>query len=431
MIDFFKLLQWQGFPVNAARKKWKEINLVSDKLQWHNAQAWEIAGYHWANNKAYANLVGHWPDEWHHLPVMNKTVIKQHGIDSEQWLRKSNKYYWSSTSGSSGKPFRFSKDLLTHTLTWIHVAHCYGQIGVSLNDWQARFYGAPSTFTSKYVEKIKDLVGHRKRFPVLDLSDQALETWADGFKRRKFAYLYGYSYPIISFAKYLNRTQRILTDISPDIKGCILTAEMCDADERQLVEDAIGAPVCNEYGASEFGILGFATGPYWEVPVELIKIEILDEDGRVLPDGQLGNVTITSLFNMGTPFIRYQPGDLGAVVWQNGRQYLTQLYGRREDMAVLPSGKKTPGDTAFYYIFKDFSNKFDVITEYKVIQTHSDAFDIRYVAPRDLNDAETGFLKSLCDSSLEKGLDIRMSRYEVLDRTRMGKFRRFVSEVSR
>lgn len=430
MIDFFKLLQWQGFPVGEAKRVWNEIEGQPDKMGWNQTKAWDVLNYHFARNDAFATAIGVLPDDWHQLPVTNKMWIKHYGIDHPQWLDGANKYYWSSTSGSSGKPFRFSKDLLTHTLTWLHVAHCYGQLGVSLNDWQARFYGVPSTFTSKYFEKAKDYIGHRKRFPVLDLSDRALESWIDTFRRRKFAYLYGYSYPLICFAKYLQRTNRVLSGLAPSVQGCILTAEMCDANERQIVESAFGVPVCNEYGASEFGILGFAVGPDWEVPIGLLKIEILDDDGHVLPDGQLGNVTITSLFNKGTPFVRYQPGDLGAVVWREGRQYLTQLYGRREDMAVLPSGKKTPGDTAFYYVFKDFAGKYDVIAEYKVIQSRTDAFDIRYVASRDLNQAELQFLRALCEKALGKDLLIIATRHDVLDRTRMGKFRRFVSEVA-
>ncbi len=98
-------------------------------------------------------------------------------------------------------------------------------------------------------------------------------------------------------------------------------------------------------------------------------------------------------------------------------------------MAILPSGKLTPGDTAFYYVFKDFASQFDVISEYKVVQKSRELFEIRYVGSRDLNNREYKSLVHFCNQSLEKGLIIEPIRMDILDRTRMGKFRRFVSEV--
>lgn len=429
MIDFFSILKWKGFPVKEALAIWDDIDPQLNGETYQQQRKWEAVRYHVSSNKAYANFITSVPERWESVPIINKDIMRQFGLEDDRNLDGHLKYYRSSTSGSTGKPFRFAKDYLTHALTWVHVAKCYGLVDVSLNDLQARFYGAPTTQLAKYIEKTKDFIGHRQRFPVLDLSDVALEHWIGLFKAKPFVYMYGYSYPIITFAKYLLKTNRVLKQLVPSLKACILTAEMCEANERQLVAQALGVPVCNEYGASEFGILGFAVGPNWEIANGLLMVEILDDNGCVLPNGSLGNVTVTSLFNKGTPFIRYQTGDLGALDMVDGKQVLTQLYGRREDMAQLPSGKRTPGDTAFYYVFKDFSSRYDVITEYKVVQTSSTVFEIRYTSLRELTTDEKTFLLKLCEAALERNIDFKLLRLNVLDRTRMGKFRRFVSEV--
>lgn len=429
MIDFFDLLKLQGYPVKEAFKKWDQIQGIKCMSLWQKEQAWRMVNYHFLRNGGYAACIEQVPQNWLDLPLLNKDVMRQFALNDKKWLNKKEKYYFASTSGSSGNPFNFSKDLFSHTLTWIQVAHCYGCINVTLNDLQARFYGIPSTKVAGSIERVKDFVGHRYRFPILDLSDSALEAWIKIFSGKSYAYLYGYSYPLITFAKYLERTHRVLKEIVPSLKGAILTAEMCDYHERMIVEKAFGVPVCNEYGASEFGILGFAKNEYWEIPQQLLMIEILDDQGNMLPFGTLGNITVTSLFNKGTPFIRYQTGDLGVMDVIDGRQVLTQLYGRREDMAVLPSGKKTPGDTAFYYVFKDFAAKYDVLIEYKIVQKNERLFDILYTAKRDFNKAEEDYLKRLCENSLEKDIAFRLLHMDEIDRTRMGKFRRFVSEV--
>ena len=152
MIDFFSLLKWQGFPVKDAFAIWEQIESQQDIHVWQHNKCWEMVQYHYSHNGGYAECVGNLPSQWSDIPLMNKEVMRQHGMDDEKWLDASLKYYKASTSGSSGKPFRFAKDYLAHALTWVHVAHCYGMMGVSLNDLQARFYGAPSTSYAKYFE---------------------------------------------------------------------------------------------------------------------------------------------------------------------------------------------------------------------------------------------------------------------------------------
>ena len=429
MLDFFTLFKLQGFPVKKALNTWTELQQIENLRAWQSQQAWQMVHYHQINNRGYADFLSGRPDQWDQIPVLDKDVMRRFAINDPSCLKKGQKYYFASTSGSTGKPFRFAKDYLSHTLTWAGIAHFYQKVGVDMNDLQARFYGIPSAFIANRTERIKDFLGHRWRFPLLNLSDDSLEEWINLFIRRPFAYLYGYSYPIISFAQYLDKTGRTLKQLVPSLKACILTAEMCESNERQLVEKSLGVPVCNEYGTSEFGIVGFSTGDYWELPNELLLVEILDDAGNLLPYGNLGNITVTSLFCKGTPFIRYQTGDLGVMNEVNGQQVITQLFGRREAMAVLPSGKKTPGDTAFYYVFSDFTSRYNIVTEYKVIQKAVNQFEINYTAPRDLEKSETDYLLELCEQTLEKDLEFRFMRHQELDRTRMGKFKRFESEV--
>lgn len=429
MPDFFTLLKLQGYPVKKAQALWADLQRFPNQRQWQKEQALRMVHYHRSNNRGYAELFKEGYPEWHQVPVLDKEVMRRFGINDPSNLAKENKYYFASTSGSTGKPFRFAKDYLSHTLTWVGIDHCYRKAGVNLSNWQARFYGIPSPSFANRMERIKDFLGHRWRFPLLNLSDESLEEWIKLFSRKPFVYLYGYSYPIITFAQYLEKTGRSLKSIVPTLQACILTAEMCEADERQLVEKALGVPVCNEYGTSEFGIVGFAREDYWEILNELLLVEILDDGGNLLPDGELGNITVTSLFCKGTPFIRYQTGDLGIMQERNGMPVITQLYGRREAMAVLPSGKKTPGDTAFYYVFRDFTARYSILQEYKVLQKAVNLFEIGYKASRDLDKNETNYLKALCEQALEKEVEFRFVRQAELDRTRMGKFKRFESEV--
>ena len=47
-------------------------------------------------------------------------------------------------------------------------------------------------------------------------------------------------------------------------------------------------------------------------------IEIINEDGSIVNDGESGEILITDLYNMAMPFIRYKVGDLGII--KNGEK---------------------------------------------------------------------------------------------------------------
>jgi len=189
-------------------------------------------------------------------------------------------------------------------------------------------------------------------------------------------------------------------------------------------------PIANEYGASELGIIGFGETNKWKLSEELLYIEIVDESDNLVPDGQLGRIICTSLFNKATPFIRYDIGDLGCIETIDNKRYITKLEGRKEELMFLPSGRKLPGDTFFYYIIKDFAQKFKALIEYRVIQKTISDFQILIVASIDIQDKDITLLKKLIDNRLNEDVTILVSQVENIERSKMGKFRRFISLIS-
>lgn len=72
----------------------------------------------------------------------------------------------------------------------------------------------------------------------------------------------------------------------------------------------------NVYGATEVNLIAVecprAAGPH--VAEDLVIVEVVDADNRPVPPGRTGEkVLITTLFNRGMPFIRYELPDLVAV----------------------------------------------------------------------------------------------------------------------
>jgi phenylacetate-CoA ligase len=293
---------------------------------------------------------------------------------------------------------------------------------------QARFYGIPLDFIGNKKERLKDVLSHRYRFAIFDLSDIILEKILKKFQHKKFDYINGYTSSIVLFAKFLQKKNIVLKTVCPTLKCCVVTSEMLFDDDKLLLEKQFGVPVVNEYGASELDLIAFQNpNGEWQINSETLFVEILDENNIVLPNGTEGRVVITSLYNKAHPFIRYDIGDVGILDERSTikKPLLKKLIGRTNDIAVLPSGKKSPGLT-FYYVTKSIIEDDGNVKEFIIKQTKIDTFDIEYVSEMELTAMQIQNIEKAITTYLESGLTFSFSRKEKLERSKSGKLKQFV-----
>lgn len=434
MISLFDIsLQLNGFPIKKAKTDLDAITKLSEEefLIFLQKQKDEIVNFHLQNNFFYNELIGDKiAPKWEDLPVLNKQNLQK---PLKERLSKGytlKNVYLNKTSGSSGTPFVFAKDKYSHALTWASNIMRFGWFGINFNhSYQARFYGIPMDFIGYRKERFKDLLSRRFRFPVFDLSDTVLEKFLQKFKTKKFDYINGYTSSIVLFAKYLENKNIILNEICPTLKACFVTSEMLFESDKKLLEKQFGIPVINEYGASELDLIAFENPKgEWQVNAETLFVEILDENNNVLPYGEEGRIVITSLFNKANPFIRYEIGDIGILDEKSTPQkpILKKLIGRTNDIAILPSGKKSPGLT-FYYVTKSIIEDDGNVKEFIIKQTKLDTFEIEYISEIELNTEQIQKIEEAISLYLEPDLNFTFSRKKVLERTNRGKLKQFKS----
>ena len=434
MLPLFDLsLQINGFPIQKAQKDFKKIVVLSegDYEVFIENKKKEIVTFHLENNSFYKQLVGSKKIEnWHDLPVLNKDNLQKPLIERLSKGYSKKNIFINKTSGSSGTPFIFAKDKYCHAITWASIIYRFGWYGINFNtSYQARFYGIPLDFIGNKKERFKDFLSHRFRFSIFDLSDTALEKMLDKFRNNKFDYINGYTSSIVLFAKYLQKKNTILTVICPTLKVCMVTSEMLFEEDKLLLERQLGIPIVNEYGASELDLIAFQNiEGEWLVNSETLFVEILDENNKAVPNGTSGRIVITSLFNKAHPFIRYEIGDIGILDEKSTlkKPILKKLIGRTNDIAILPSGKKTPGLT-FYYITKSIIEDDGNVKEFIIKQTKVDSFEIEYVSEIELNNEQTKKIGQAIDLYLETNLNFIFTRKKVLDRSNRGKLKQFQS----
>jgi len=391
----------------------------------------EIVEFHQKNNKSYQGILGEVNiKNWNEIPIMTKSDFQK---PLKERLSKGytvNNIYINNTSGSSGDPFIFAKDKFTHALTWTNVINRFGWFNIDFNSsLQARFYGIPLDFLGYKKERFKDFLSRRYRFPIFDLSDTVLEKVLVKFQNKKFDYINGYTSSIVLFAKFLEQKKIVLKSVCPSLKCCVVTSEMLFDSDKILLEKQFGVPVINEYGASELDLIAFQNPQgEWQVNSETLYVEILDENNSVLPHGKEGRIVITSLYNKAHPFIRYDIGDVGILDEKSTfkKPILKKLIGRTNDIATLPSGKKSPGLT-FYYVTKSIIEDDGNVKEFIIKQTKIDTFEIEYVSQLELTKNQIEKIEIAITTYLENGLNFNFIRRDKLERGKSGKLKQFVS----
>jgi phenylacetate-CoA ligase len=121
--------------------------------------------------------------------------------------------------------------------------------------------------------------------------------------------------------------------------------EMLFPDQVELFREAFGAPILNSYGGRELSTIATqleAGGPL-HVFRPWLFLEVVREDGAPAGPGEIGRLLCTSTITRGTPFLRYEVGDLGAFdaghQTEAGVSALRELHGRIGSVVRLPSGK--------------------------------------------------------------------------------------------
>jgi phenylacetate-CoA ligase len=434
MFPIFDLtLQLNGFPMREAKAELRKIVAFSEKEHevFIENKKQEIVNYHLQNNSFYKELVGSKNyKNWEDLPVLNKQNLQKPLQERLSKGYSTKNSYVNKTSGSSGTPFIFAKDKYCHALTWASNIYRFGWYGIDFNtSYQARFYGIPMDFIGNKKELFKDYLSHRFRFSIFDLSDAVLEKILKKFQNTKFDYINGYTSSIVLFAKFLQKKNIVLSSICPSLKVCMVTSEMLFEDDKLLLEKQFGVPIVNEYGASELDLIAFQnTEAEWQVNSETLFVEILDENNKAVPNGTSGRIVITSLFNKAHPFIRYDIGDIGILDEKSTLQkpILKKLIGRTNDVAVLPSGKKSPGLT-FYYVTKSIIEDDGNVKEFVIKQTKINSFEIEYVSETELNLEQIKKIKNAIELYLEPDLNFIFIRKDSLERSNRGKLKQFKS----
>ena len=115
----------------------------------------------------------------------------------------------------------------------------------------------------------------------------------------------------IGFPVTLLGLARMYGDDFP-IRRALVSGDACPAGVMAALEQILGSRLYPHYGSRECGLGGAVTCPAFSgmhLRENHILPEIIDEAGRVLPEGEYGELVITTIGMEAMPLIRYRTGD--------------------------------------------------------------------------------------------------------------------------
>jgi len=166
------------------------------------------------------------------------------------------------------------------------------------------------------------------------------------------------------------------------LKKAVIGSERWGEKMRVRIAGELGVELFDIYGLTEVYGPGIAINCEYDTGMhyfdDYLYFEIIDsKTGEVLPDGELGELVITTLKKEGAPLIRYRTHDLTRIIPDDvpcpcGRKYprIDVILGRTDDMVKVKGVNIFPGQIED--ILKDIEG---ASSEYQIFIDHEDGKD--------------------------------------------------------
>ncbi|MEZ6195227.1 MAG: phenylacetate--CoA ligase family protein [Planctomycetota bacterium] len=315
------------------------------------------------------------------LPVTDKAFIREHLEDLVAEDRR-DRVFRLETGGSSGVPLIFYSDKEREASQLAAKARCREWWGVTTGDRQMDLWGSPIELGAQDRFRIwKDRLLNFRLLSAFHLSDEDMAGFRAAFRDHGTDYVYGYASVLDRYAAFLEQRGEDLHELG--LKVAVTTAETLFPDQRDRIARVFGCGVANEYGCRDGGYLAQeCPSGGLHLAVDTTHVEILDEDDRPRPDGEVGTVAVTNLWSFGFPVIRYKLGDRASRLPDPcpcGRSLplLGELGGRVTDMLLTPDGNRVHGLGVIYVL-----RVLPGVDRFQVVQRELDEVVVR-VVPRE------------------------------------------------
>lgn len=237
---------------------------------------------------------------------------------------------------------------------------------------------------------------------------------------------------VFSYGSYAEEFFRFLKDRGDQIalpRVWMYGGDMLSETGREFIEKNFGCMVYSTYQTVETGKIGFQCEHRkgFHLNIDLCPIRLIDETGRTVEPGHLGEVVVSNLYNRAMVLLNYRLGDLGVLATKScpcGRSLplLEKLGGRVFETIRLPDGRQ------FIATVLEIEFKRELESSLQAQVSQLGPYRVLWrVVPTAWADRE-----ALCRRVLEKSksifgdIDVKLEFVEKIPHTPSGKFSRII-----
>ncbi len=374
------------------------------------------------------------PDSFSKLPKLTKAIIRENfddlvTTDSER-RKHMNKL---ATSGSTGRPLIFMQDSDFRDYVTADIQRHVAWAGCKLGEPQAFIWGASSQMSLKKKTRAKliDFIWNRFLTDAFVMTEESLSEFAELVSKRKPKVLFGYTTAIYKFAQFI-RTSKFQP---VTFEGVITTAETLLSPVREYIEETFQCKVFNRYGTLELGGVACECEKHTglHVSMENNYVEIL-KNGSAAKPGEVGEIIVTNLNNLGMPFIRYSIEDAGA--WyvgkdcscERGNQMIEMLEGRLVDSFQTRDGRTVWAGFAGAG-FRCLTHP--TIKQFQVVQKSLDNMIVRLVREGDIPQDTLDEITNVIQTTFGSTIVVDFEFPDQIEPLKSGKHQYAVSELNK
>lgn len=299
------------------------------------------------------------------LPIVNKTLMRQQGIERFAAIHfPAKERRLSRSGGSTGEPFSFYESKQSYSVNMAAKLRTWYQAGYRLGD---RYVKITNGVRSSKIKALQDRVNNCVYLPFYSINDNVLVTLLECLEKTRPLYIRSYPAPLYLLAKYCNSH----SGFGHCPRHVFTTGSTLPQTYRDEIERAFGCDVIDSYSCegtpNTFETVaheGYEVCGYYGV------IEVLDEQDRPINDG-IGRVVSTDFWNYAYPFLRYDTQDLVEV--RSGK--IIRIVGRDCETLLEASGQLLTVHNFTHY----FADNYPSVDGWQVVKKHDGSVEMRLV----------------------------------------------------
>ena len=359
------------------------------------------------------------------LPILERATLQE--VTEDMLTAPMSRLFRVKSSGSSGRPlqlYRSERDQAEVSALHVRIGGVFGR---RMFECQVSI-GSGGAVASKGPVVMLRKIGLLPPMHRL-LSMDPVEEQVAAVRRLQPQVINGYSIALERLAEAA--LEGGIEDIRPRLiyTGSMPTTERC----RSLVEEAFGVRPLDVYAMVEAGPLAFecpeSPGDY-HLNDDVQLVEIVDEEGRRVPDGVTGEVVVTPLTLLGQPLLRYRAGDLAARQTHacrcgRGLALLSSVVGRSRDVIRTPDGRALNAG-----VLTDVFLPEEGIRRWQIRQTAPDAVHALVVPNRTWSESSRRRTLERVQKRVGEGMRVDLQLVKEIATTAAGKFQTVVPLAS-